>query len=254
MTSGHKTDTELEQLQEELWRVWRTIKKLPIDDPLSPSDLSVQGKKLLEAAIAGKRITELEVGIHLSGLESTFNDSIRDWKRDKLFWACQVFLSPDGSLIPKEDPLAFRNLFKKYCDENSIDLKDLEAEYLREINTLPFFPVYDWLFLREMELSGEGTRKSSRKPSSSADATKLESVEQGREKRLKSFLRDIFSGSKTLLFIFGILVVGGGVKYCVNDHLRDVNDYFRSQRGEVNQLLKGTAMVNWDFNDKRISL
>lgn len=159
MSTGQESNPTTESLEKELWRVWRTIKKLPIDDPLSPNELSASGKKLLEAAFAGKRITELEVGINLWGLESTFNDSMKDWKRDKLYWACQVFLTPEGSLIPKKDAIEFRNLLKKFCDENSINLKDLEAEYLRTVTSLAFFPVYDWLFCREMKLSEEETMK-----------------------------------------------------------------------------------------------
>ena len=142
---------ELFNLQDELWAVWCGYKKIPHEKIILPKNLSEKGLELLEAAIVGERITEVIVGMNLQGVQTTFNDYMIKIKPDKVFWMCQVYIEGDGTLISEKNNIDFRNLLKKYCDERSLDLSELEKQYIVKVNSLPFFPVYDWLYAREIK-------------------------------------------------------------------------------------------------------
>jgi hypothetical protein len=141
---------ELVNLQEELWIVWCGYKKIPNEKIILPKNLSEKGLELLEAAIVGERITEVIVGINLQGVESTFNEYMKKIKPDKVFWMCQVFMESDGTLVSDANIIQFRNLLKTYCDEQSLNLGELEKQFINKVNSLPFYPVYDWLFAKEI--------------------------------------------------------------------------------------------------------
>jgi hypothetical protein len=240
MSDTQVPSKSVELLQDELWRVWATLKKLPVESPLSPNDLSDEGKTLFEAAIVGKRITEIEVGLDMWGVESTFQDHIKDWKQDKLYWACQIFLNPDGSFIPKTNAIEFRNLLKRYCDENSLTLNALESEYLKKVNSLPFFPVYDWLFGRELEFNTTKSRQEqeikeqNQKPEEINATEEKQSFLSGMVSELSGFLKGVL-----LLIIIGISSMGA--KYCSNQYSKDQRAKERSSLNSdrsTNQLIR----------------
>jgi hypothetical protein len=249
MSDEQAPSSSLESLQDELWRVWGTVNKLAIDSPLSPNDLSDEGKSLLEAAIVGKRITEVEVAIFLHGLKQAFDLYITDWKKEKLFWACQIFLKPDGSLVAKSDAIEFRNLLKKYCDEHSLNLSDLEAEYLKKVTSLPFFPVYEWLFVKEAQFKNSPNFPVANDVQPLEEETTPESSFKPEEEKqgfLRNFFKDSVSGITTVAFILGIVALHAGAKSCVRSNYKEEaarKQYESSQRetDEVRSRIRSEA-------------
>jgi hypothetical protein len=224
LVDGGDYTEDLQSLQDELWRVWCTVNKVSIDHPLTPDDLSKKGKELLEVAVIGKRITELEVAIQLWGLDSAFSDHIMNWKEEKLFWACQVYLNPDGSLQNNSNAISFRNRLKSYCGEKSIVFATLENKFLEKVSSLPFYPVYDWLFTKEIEHS-KCTSINIGTPRDQAIPTQESERNSVAKNRLLEFFEGTFDGVKRLLLIVGVIVLGAGAQHCTRD-------YFREQRTE----------------------
>lgn len=218
MKSDNAQTSNLSELQDELWRVWCTVKKAPIADPLTPDELTEKGKELLEVAVIGKKLTEFEVAIDLWGLDSAFKDYVKNWKDEKLFWACQVYLNADGSIVSKTSAIEFRNRFKNYCDEKFISLDSLEKSFLEKVASLPFFPVYDWLFVREIE-------HKANKPGQVEDVRERSEVTNEIKSKdadlISESSQDRFNTKNLVLIVIGIIFFGAITKSCMRDHSKE---------------------------------
>jgi len=219
----------LESLQDQLWRAWCVYKRIPITNPLSPAELSSEVRALLEAAIIGKEVLVLDLAIHFQDGGPADNTDLQSWKEEKLFWLCQIFLKPDGTIVEEVSKVKFRNRFRLFCQDRGIDAHSLEKKYLETANALPFFPVYDWVFKREIEVAE--TKKS--------NVTDLKHAREQTDPPGEKLVNDANSGNtnsevspaisynlKVFAFIFAMILIGGvlkaGVKhFSREDEIRD---------------------------------
>jgi hypothetical protein len=63
---------------------------------------------------------------------------------------CDLFIKIDGSISEEKEEYILYLLFKEYCQGIGVNAEDLINEYIEKIRTLPFYPVYDEIFMREL--------------------------------------------------------------------------------------------------------
>jgi hypothetical protein len=227
--SGINSGRHLESLQDQLWRAWCVYKRIPINNPLLPGDLSSEARALLEAAIIGEEVLVLDLAIQFQDGGPADNTDLRSWKEEKLFWLCQVFLNPDGTIVEEVSKVKFRNRFRLFCREQRIDAHSLEKKYLEIANALSFFPVYDWVFKREIEVaetknSNVSDLKHAREETDSVGEKLVNSVHSGNTNSQDPSA--VSYNLKVFTFIFAMILIGGvltaGVKhFSREDKIRD---------------------------------
>jgi hypothetical protein len=181
-------------------------------------------RALLEAAIIGEEVLVLDLAIHFQDGGPADNTDLQSWKEEKLFWLCQVFLKPDGTIVEEVSKVKFRNRFRLFCQDRGIDAHSLEKKYLEIANALPFFPVYDWVFTREIEFAEtkNGNVTDLKHAREQTDSLGEKLVNGAHSESTKSqTLPAISYQLKVFAFIFAMILIGGVLKAGVKHFSRD---------------------------------
>jgi hypothetical protein len=215
----------IEVLQDHLWRAWCVYKKISVKNPLAPNDLSSEARGLLEAAIIGEEVLLLDLAIQFQGGGPTDNSDLRSWKEEKLFWLCQVFIDSDGTIATETSKVKFRNRFRLFCQELQIDADSLEEKFLKVANELPFFPVYDWVFKRELEtgkvkesVASPGRHTQEQAGSLSDEVTDNERPPVSRSSQVFPAINHYV---KIFAFLIGLIFLGGVLRVGVKHYFRE---------------------------------
>lgn len=141
---------DTQKLKEELFDAWDEYHSFAIDKNSFVNGLDGNLKNLLEIALIQKMILPVQSGIFLDTAKETFDVYLNNIGRDNLIWFCDVFIEEDGSISKDKIKNNFYLEFEKYCQKNSINSKELISRYKKIITNLPFYPIYDQIFIREL--------------------------------------------------------------------------------------------------------
>lgn len=141
---------DTQKLKEELFDAWDEYHSFAIDKKSFVNGLDGNLKNILEIALIQKMTLPVQSGLFLDTAKETFDVYLNNIGEDNLIWFCDVFIEEDGSISKDKNKNNFYLEFEKYCQKNSINSKELISGYKKIITNLPFYPIYDQIFIREL--------------------------------------------------------------------------------------------------------
>lgn len=141
---------DTQKIKEKLFDAWDNYHSFATDKTNYLNSLDKSLKYLLKIALIQKITLPVQSGLFLSSPKETFNFYLNDIGKDNLIWFCDIFIEEDGSISIDKDKNNFYLEFEQYCINHSINSKELVDEYKKIITDLPFFPIYDQIFIREL--------------------------------------------------------------------------------------------------------
>lgn len=141
---------DIQKLKDELFDTWGKYHSFSTDKTNFITSLNNDVKELLKIALIQKITLPVQSGLFLDTPKETFDVYLNEIGKDNLIWFCDVFIEEDGSISNDKNKNKFHLEFEKYCVKNSINSKELIDEYKKIIVNLPFFPIYDQIFIQEL--------------------------------------------------------------------------------------------------------
>ena len=205
MASYNKfVQSQVDEELEILWAVWCGIKRLsyPHRKIPDPESITPLGKRLFEAAIIGEKLFQIEVSAKLSSSVSTFHDHISGVPNEQLFWYCHFFIDSEGRRKEGEQGAEWEQLMLTYCNERQISFVNIVSEFIDHVRNLPIYPVYDWLFRKELELGESLSSDISNQDLADSDCAGLKGFA-----KMRCHLLNVFLGVGGWL-LSGLLLLG----------------------------------------------
>jgi hypothetical protein len=141
---------DIQKLKDELFDAWEKYHSFSTEKTNFITSLNNDVKELLKIALIQKITLQVQSGLFLDTPKETFDVYLNEIGKDNLIWFCDVFIEEDGSISNDKNKNNFYLEFERYCVKNSIDSKELIDEYKKIIVNLPFFPIYDQIFIQEL--------------------------------------------------------------------------------------------------------
>jgi hypothetical protein len=141
---------DTQKLKDELFNAWEKYHSFSVDKSNFITTLNNDVKELLKIALIQEKLLPLQSGLFLNDTKESFDTSLREIGKENLLWLCEIFLDSNGTVSNKQEQHNFYLEFEKYCIKNSIDPKELMHEYKNRVSNLPFFPIYDQIFIRQL--------------------------------------------------------------------------------------------------------
>jgi|GEM_PF-3196349 len=192
--------SDVEAIKSKLFNAWDSYHSFAVNKSQLISSLDSQTKELLEIALIQEQLLPIQAGLHTSSIKSFFQDYAMDSEPKKVIWLCDLFIKVDGSISEDKEEYAFYLLFKEHCQSGGINERDLIDKYLKRVSQLPFYPVYDEIFKRDISASQE------------FNTSKMERNDLPPENNLSGFPKMWFhlgSIGKTLLSAILLLILFG---------------------------------------------
>jgi hypothetical protein len=144
---------DIHSIKMKLFDAWDSHHSFAVNKSQLISSLDNQIRELLEIALIQEHIVQIQTKLHSISTKSSFEHFVTEIESKNLVWLCDLFIKIDGSISEEKEEYILYLLFKEYCQGNGVNAEDLINEYLVRIRTLPFYPVYDEIFMREMNSS-----------------------------------------------------------------------------------------------------
>lgn len=144
---------DINSMKVKLFDAWDSYHSFAVNKSQLLSSLDNQIRELLEVALIQEHIVHIQTGLHSISTKSSFEIFITEIEPKNLIWLCDLFIKTDGSISEEKEEYILYLLFKEYCQGIGINAEDLINEYIEKIRILPFYPVYDEIFMREINSS-----------------------------------------------------------------------------------------------------
>lgn len=154
---------DINSMKMKLFDAWDSYHSFAVNKSQLISSLDNQIRELLEVALIQEHIVHIQTGLHSISTKSSFELFATEIEPKNLIWLCDLFIKKDGSIREEKEEYTLYLLFKEYCQGIGVNTEDLINEYIEKVRTLPFYPVYDEIFMRELNSSKDNASNTEKK-------------------------------------------------------------------------------------------
>jgi hypothetical protein len=141
---------DTQKIKDELFDAWEKYHSFSVDKSNFITTLNNDVEELLKIALIQEKLLPLQSGLFINDVKESFDANLKEIGTENLLWMCEIFLDSNGTVSKKEEHHNFYLEFEKYCIKNSLNPIELIYEYKSKVSNLPFFPIYDQIFIRQL--------------------------------------------------------------------------------------------------------